>query len=151
MALQPETQRQRGWPWLAIAAACMALSLWAWWSETRSAAETETAASGQQDGGTVGLGEAASTASRMDAPEFLPPEVLAEGPLPQPQPGQLRPDAKGRRPRKHQVALNRGCWVAVPMDPEECVELRGQMLKGVCYVPSIPPERPPASSPGRRR
>jgi hypothetical protein len=151
MALQPGAHTQRGRPWLAIAATCMALSLWTWWSETRSAAETETTASDQQDGGTVGLGEAASTASRMDAPEFLPPEVLSEGTLPQPQPGQTRPDAKGRCPRKHQVALNGGCWVADPMDPEKCTDLRGQMHKGVCYVPLIPPERPPASSPGRKR
>jgi hypothetical protein len=146
MALQPEAHTQRGQPWRAIAAACMALSMWAWWSETRSAAETETAASGQQDGGTVGLGEAASTASRMDAPEPLPPDVLSEGTLPQPQPGQIRPDAKGRCPRKHQVALNGGCWVTAPMAHGGCAELRGQMLKGVCYVPSIPPERPPTST-----
>ncbi len=142
---------QHGRPWLAIAAACMALSLWTWWSETRSVAEKETAASGQQDGGTVGLGEAASTASRMDAPEYASPEVLAEVNLPKPQPGQTRPDGKGRCPRKHQVALNGGCWVASPMAAEGCAELQGQMLKGMCYQPSIPPERPPTSSPGSRR
>ncbi len=77
--------------------------------------------------------------------------MLSEGTRPELQPGQTRPDAKGRCPRKRQVALNRGCWVAVPMDPEGCGELRGQMLKGVCYVPVIPPERPPTSSPKGKR
>jgi serine/threonine protein kinase len=143
------------WPWLTVAA-CLALIVWACWAasgksgENTSIAQARTEDSGQQDAGTAGLGEAASTASRVGGPEEPSvQELLAEEPLPEPQPGQMRPNAKGRCPHKRQVVLNRACWV--PMDPEECEALgsngNGQLFKGRCYVPALSPDRPSTSQP----
>ena len=74
---------------------------------------------------------------------------LAEDSLPEPVPGQLRPDAKGRCPHKRQLALNGACWV--PMDPEECEALgsNGKLFKGRCYVPVLSPNRPSTTHPTR--
>jgi hypothetical protein len=71
---------------------------------------------------------------------------LTEDTLPEPLPGQTRPDAKGRCPLKGQVVLNKGCWFEAAVDREGCAELDGQMLKGTCYVPFIPRGRRPNSS-----
>ncbi len=72
---------------------------------------------------------------------------MSEDTLPEPQPGQVRPDEKGRCPRKWLVALNGACWTE--WEPEKCEELGGQMFKGTCYVPFIHPgrKRPPTSDP----
>jgi hypothetical protein len=72
---------------------------------------------------------------------------MAEEPLPEPQPGQLRPDAKGRCPRKQQVSLNGGCWMVSSSESEDCAALGGQMFKGTCYLPLPAPKRRPTSSP----
>jgi hypothetical protein len=34
-----------------------------------------------------------------------------------------------------------GCWAEATGEPEKCLELGGQMFKGSCYVPFIPPGR----------
>ena len=74
---------------------------------------------------------------------------MSEDTLPEPQPGQMRPDEKGRCPLKGLVALNGGCWSETTGDPEKCQEFGGQMFKGTCYMPVVPPgrKRPPISSP----
>ena len=74
---------------------------------------------------------------------------MSEDTLPEPLPGQVRPDEKGRCPRKGLVALNGGCWAETAWEPEKCQKLGGQMFKGTCYVPFIPPgrSRPPTSDP----
>src|SRR5690349_16369748 len=87
--------------------------------ENASAAQGESAEADPPDAGPVGLGDAVASASTQDSPETLGPKVMAAETIPEPQPGQTRPDAKGRCPRKRQVALNGGCWVTVSADQEE--------------------------------
>jgi predicted Ser/Thr protein kinase len=144
--------RTRG-PLRALAAAALTVALWAWWvapgtppRENPSGARPEV---GQEEAGPVGLGEAVVSGSTMDAPEPSERKALTEDTLPKPLPGQTRPDAKGRCPHKRQVALNGGCWVGVNSDREKCEALHsnGYMYKDICYVPVIPPGRPPTSQP----
>ncbi len=80
-----------------------------------------------------------------ESPEPSVHAPLAEDTLPEPLPGQLRSDAKGRCPRKCQVALNGVCWVPSSMDREECEALgsTGKLFKGLSFclhlaVGSIP-------------
>ena len=119
--------------------------------ESAPVAQAENAEKGQPEAGPVGLGEAVASASTEDSPETLGPQAMAAETPPEPQPGQTRPDAKGRCPRKQQVALNGGCWMAFSVDQEACTELRGHLYKGTCYLPFIPPGRPPTSSPADQR
>ncbi len=160
-ALPPPPQRARPpaparprWSWLAMAAGLM-LVVGAGWKlaqrleEQASLAQARAGVTSQPDAGTAGLGEAVSAASTAEVPEPAVHEPLAEDTLPEPQPGQLRPDAKGRCPHKRQVVLNGACWV--PMDPEECEALgsNGKLFKGRCYVPALFPGRPSTSHPTR--
>jgi serine/threonine protein kinase len=143
--------------WLAAVAAVLALALWTRWMplgeslESAFVAQPENADGGQPEAGPVGLGDAVASASMEDSSETLGPKVMAEETLPEPQSGQTRPDAKGQCPRKRQVALNGGCWMTVSADQEECMELRGQLYKGTCYLPYVPPRRRPTSSPADQR
>jgi hypothetical protein len=146
-------------PWrssLAMAAASLTLAAWAWWAALGQAVENPSAlrqaagSTDQENGRTAGLGEAASTASMEDSPDASVREVLAEDTLPEPVPGQARPDAKGRCPHKRQVALSGGCWGRLNLDREKCEEVSGHMSKDTCYVPILPPGRPPTSSPTRK-
>jgi hypothetical protein len=144
----------RSWrPWLATAAAAGALATWAGWrargtnEDSTRAAQTTAAAAEQADVCTEGLGETAASAAGVDSPAPLVPEVLAGETLPEPLPGQTRPDAKGRCPHKRQVAVNGGCWMATSLDQEGCELVGGQMYKGSCYMPMIPPGRPSTSAP----
>jgi serine/threonine protein kinase len=148
----------RSWRlWLAAGAASLLLATWTRWMtpgesvESASVAQTENAEEGQPEEGPVGLGEAVASASTEDSPETLGPRVMAEETPPEPQPGQTRPDAKGRCPHKRQVAFNGGCWMTVSADPEECAEISGHLYKGTCYLPSTPPGRPPTSNPADQR
>lgn len=150
--------RLRSWrPWLAAGAAGLALLTWTKWMapgvsvESPPVAREESAEAGQPDASPVGLGDAVASASTEGTPEPLGSQVMAENTLPEPQPGQTRPDARGRCPRKRHVALNGGCWVASPLDREECEEIRGRTYKGTCYQPVIPPGRSPTSSPADQR
>jgi serine/threonine-protein kinase len=140
--------------WLAAASMGGALALGAGWMlraqlgaevERRHAAVSE----GEGDGGTVAVGDTALTAP---VPPTRPPSawasVAVDLPL-RPLPGQRRPDARGRCPLKAQVPINGGCWIRLPVEPENCKE-EGYVYKGGCYVPSFPPARPPTSSPAER-
>jgi serine/threonine protein kinase len=149
--------RENGWPrraWLTMATAGLALLAWAWWTSSRtslmppSSLRPDTALSHQEDGGTKGLGEAASPASAVTSPDSSDPQVLTQDTLPEPLPGQLRPDATGRCPHKRQVALNSGCWV--PLAREECEALNGQIFRGRCYVPAMSSQRQPPFRPARK-
>jgi eukaryotic-like serine/threonine-protein kinase len=154
---QPERVRLRVpthslWPWLAVAAG-LTLLVWAGWAvsnrpeETTSLAQARTEAARQHDAGTAGLGDATSTASTTQPPEHKPP---SEDTLPDPQPGQVRPNAKGRCPHKRQIALNGACWVPSDMDREQCEALgNGKLFKGRCYVPAQSQEHPSTSHPTR--
>jgi hypothetical protein len=142
-----------GWPWLALAAACLAVALWARPdprgepSEEAAHAHAEASEEDAPDVGTQGLGEAAAATALEQAPAASLHEKLADEPLPEPQPGQLRPDAKGQCPHKRQTALNKGCWLETSLDREGCAQINGQMFKETCYVPIILPGRPHTSSP----
>jgi serine/threonine protein kinase len=68
----------------------------------------------------------------------------AQEPLPEPRPGQTRPEAKGRCPGRTQVLINGGCWVENPvMTAETCTENGYVFLKGKCYAPALESPRRP--------
>jgi hypothetical protein len=142
-----------GWPWLTLAATCLAVVLWARPaprgepSEEPALAHAEASEEDAPDAETRGLGETAAATALEQGPAASLHEKLAEEPLPEPQPGQLRPNAKGQCPYKRQTALNKGCWFETSLERELCAQLNGQMYKGKCYQPLIPPGRPPTSSP----
>jgi eukaryotic-like serine/threonine-protein kinase len=145
---------RRRWPWLATVASGLMLAGWVGWgwvgklAAKSSVLSATTTGAGRADAGTAGLGEAVSAASTVDAPE---PSIqaMAEEPLPEPMPGQTRPDAKGRCPHKRQVVLNGACWI--PFDPEACEAsvASGQVFRGKCYVPALPRNHPSTSGPSR--
>ncbi len=149
------THVRRWWPRLAVAAAGLALIAWAWWAtrgrsvELPSVSRTEAGSVDRPDAGTVGLGSAASTVSVESAPDASVPEMMAEDSLPEPLPGQTRPDSKGRCPGKGQLALNGGCWILLTLEREECEE-SGYVFTSRCYGPvlSHPRKRQPTSHPG---
>jgi hypothetical protein len=153
----PRTPMRSWRPWLAAGAMGLALVMWTRWMtpgesvESASVAQEVRAEADEADAGPVGLGDAVASASTEDSAEAHGPKVMAEDTLPEPQPGQARPDAKGRCPRKRQVSLNGGCWGKLSLDQEGCTDLNGRMYKGSCYLPIIPPGRSPTSSPADQR
>lgn len=159
---RPRAPQWRGWPWLAMAATGLAAgSMTAavgMWLEARDeslrepgVAHVESAEEDSADAGTRGLGEAAAATSMEQPPAPSLQEKVAEEPLPEPQPGQTRPNAKGQCPHKGQIALNKGCWLeTTSLDREGCAASGGHMFKGLCCVPIIPPGRRPTSSPTDR-
>jgi serine/threonine protein kinase len=140
------------WPSLTLAAASLALTVCTWWAAPRaplempSVAHAEASAVEAPDAGPTGLGAAAVTPSLETVSSPQTQDGVTESTLPEPLPGQLRPDEKGRCPPKGLVALNGGCWAEFAWTPEQCSELGGQMSKGTCYVPFIPRGRRPNSS-----
>ncbi len=156
-SIRPRARPRHGWHTWALAAAGLALAIGAWralpgksWQEhERSVARAELAEADSADAGTSGLGDAATSMAVEKTPAVSPEEGLGEDPLPEPVPGQVRPDQKGRCPLKGLVSLNGGCWSEATGEPEKCQELEGQMFKGTCYIPVVPlgRKRPPTSGP----
>jgi serine/threonine protein kinase len=142
----------------AVAVAALILIAWAWWAtrggtvERPTVARTEAGNSDRADAGTVGLGNVATTTSIVGSPDASVPELIAEDSLPDPLPGQTRPDGKGRCPRKEQLALNGGCWVQIPFEREKC-EGNGYVFTTQCYGPVLlhPRKRQPTSQPGTQQ
>ncbi len=138
--------------WLATAAAVGALAMWGVWmapgapEDNLRAASRDTGASGPADAGPVGLGEAAASASIVDAPAPTFSDAMAEDTPPEPMPGQAKPDAKGRCPHKQQVALNDGCWMKTSFEQEQCESVGGSMYQGACYLPIVVPQRRPSAT-----
>jgi serine/threonine-protein kinase len=99
-----------------------------------------------RDGGTVALGDSALTApvSRSQPPSAW--SAISVDLPPRPLPGQRRPDATGRCPRRSEVLINGGCWKRLAVDLKDC-DKDDFVYKGACYSPAFPPERPPTSSP----
>lgn len=147
----PQALTRRAGPWLALAAG-LVLAVWARWtvpgqhSEEPAVARAETTEVDPPGEGPAGLGEAAAT-SMGQSPPSPHQEAMAEEALPEPQPGQTRPDAKGRCPLKRQVALNGGCWLEIDLDRETCEGSGGRIFKKTCYLPTptIPRQHPPTS------
>jgi serine/threonine protein kinase len=153
--LRTRAPRRHAWLWLPAAAAGLALALWAGRTvsheplEPPSVARAEPVKPDSADAGTAGLGDAATVAALDKPPSGATAEGMSQDTLPEPLPGQARPDEKGRCPHKGLVSLNGGCWKETAWEPETCLPLGGQMFKGTCYVPFIPPgrKRPPTSDP----
>jgi eukaryotic-like serine/threonine-protein kinase len=155
-AFRPRFSAQARLRRTAAAAMVLMLAGGAWWAVSDMAEEPHAlarheagSAHPEDDDDTTGLGEAASLGAVQALPAPSAREVLAEEPLPEPTQGQARPDAKGRCPKKWQVALNGGCWTPVKGEREACEALGGQLFKGTCYVPITTAGRPPTSHPTR--
>ncbi len=151
---RPERSRTpgqpRAWkPWLTLAAAA-ACAVWLWSSKWAPRAFNAQA----PDTGTAALGDTSPTESQAATASPEENKPLAQEPLPQPRPGQARPDEKGRCLGPRQVPINGGCWVEqLPMSVEECVAGGYVPFQGKCYLPApAPPRKPaPTSSPGEAR
>jgi hypothetical protein len=142
--------------WWMTAAAAVVLAMGAWWAvlghrvHKPSAVENAANGAGKADAGTAGLGETAAVCT-MEAPEPTFSATMSEETPPEPLPGQAQPDAKGRCPRKGQVALNDGCWAQVPFERDECEAKGGSIFKSTCYLPVFPLKRGPTSSPSNKQ
>ena len=142
--------RARTWKlWLTLAAAG-AGAVWLWSSNRVPRALNAQA----PDAGTTAVGDTSPTEpqSATASPEENKP--IAQQPLPQPLPGQARPNERGRCPGHKQAPINGGCWVELlPMSAEECVKSGYVPFQGKCYLPApAPPKKPaPTSSPGEAR
>ncbi|WP_164013957.1 serine/threonine protein kinase [Pyxidicoccus trucidator] len=149
-------RRVARWPWFAAAAGlggALALSAGGV-LRVPAIEEPATAPLAQQeesrDGGTVAVGDTALTAPVAPGREPSVWSTIAVEMPPKPLPGQSRPDATGRCPRRMQVPLNGGCWVKVSIsDMKECDE-SAYVYKGGCYEPAFPSPRPATSGPTRR-
>jgi serine/threonine protein kinase len=131
-------------PWLALAAGGVAaVLLWTVWPVLASIQW----APGSQvtEEGASAVGDSAPTAPLASAQPASEAEPVAQEPLPEPRPGQARPDAKGRCPGRMQVPINGGCWVDVSsaMDAQTCTETGHVLFKGRCYSPSFAPAQKP--------
>jgi hypothetical protein len=143
-------ERVRGWlPWLAAA---MALGLWPGETDSVSIVERRTGGHGisaeaRRKEEAVSVGDTALSSSEADAKAASGEAITVEVPN-QPLPGQRKPNAKGRCPRK-QVAINGGCWLKVDFDVDECRGTVYHLYQGGCYVPAYEPARKPTSAPGQ--
>ena len=158
---RPQVRARVPRPWLALTAvgACAAL-LWharpvhsppgLMTPSTPQASDSQA-----PDAGTAAVGDTAPT--EPQAPPSPPTEKkpLAQEPLPEPRPGQARPDKRGQCPGRKQVPINGGCWIDVSslMDIQACAESSYVLFKGKCFVPApAPPKKPqPTSSPPEAR
>jgi serine/threonine protein kinase len=151
----------RAWrPWLGLAAASVsAVLLWTLQPvpappEHVSSSTPRASDSQVPDAGPAAAGDTAPTAPVVSAHPPSKPKPVAQEALPEPRPGQTRPDEKGRCPGRTQVPINKGCWVEqTSMTAEACTENGYVLLKGRCYTPALaPPKRPvPTSNPAKAR
>jgi len=160
---RPRPQRRaRDWkPWLELTAvgACAVL-LWHA-RPVRSPAHpmivSAPRASDSQasDAGTSAVGDTVPTEPGASTTPSTQKEPLAQEPLPEPRPGQLRPDKRGQCPGRNQVPINGGCWIDVSslMDAQACAESGYVVFNGKCFGPALaPPKKPqPTSNPVEAR
>jgi len=154
--------RLRAWrPWLAVAAAAGFAGL-LWNVAPVSVPPQRVSASSpgaldfqSPDAGTSAVGDASPTQKQAPAPPAQEKKPVAQQPLPEPRPGQTRPDKRGQCPGRKQVLINGACWIDVSasMSTDECVENGSVLFKGRCYEPVQPsPKQPqPTSSPPEAR
>jgi hypothetical protein len=69
----------------------------------------------------------------------------AQEPLPEPRPGQIRPDKKGQCPVRQQIPINGGCWIDVNSlaDAQACAGSGYVFFQGRCFVPALESPRKP--------
>ena len=153
--------RLRAWsPWLAVAAgAGFAVLLWnvapAPRQPQRLSANSPRASDFQPpDAGTSAVGDTSPTQKQAPPPPAQEKQPMAQESLPEPRPGQIRPDKRGQCPGRRQVPINGGCWFEVlGMSAEECVENGSVRFEGRCYGPALAPSKKPrpTSSPPEAR
>ncbi len=153
--------RVRAWkPWLALAAAGLsAVLLWTLQPiRVRpghgSASTPQASDANAPEPDPTAVGDTSPTAPLASAQPPSKQKPIAQETLPEPRPGQTRPDEKGRCPGRKQVPLNGGCWVeSSSMSAEDCTESGYVRFKGKCYSPALaPPKKPlPTSSPAKAR
>jgi len=154
--------RTRAWkPWLALAAAgACAVLLWSSQRVPLPSGPVSVSTPGASDAhapdaGTAAVGDSLPTEPQTSAPAPTEKQPLAQEPLPEPRPGQARPDAKGRCLGRKQVPINGGCWIDVSpaIDAQDCTESGYVLFKGRCFGPAqAPPRKPaPTSSPVEAR
>jgi serine/threonine protein kinase len=153
---------ERAWtwkPWLAVAAlgVCVLLLcsvLIAPFPPGHvSSGPRQSSESQAPDAGTAAVGDTSPTEPQAPIPPSTQKKPLAQESLPEPRPGQTRPDGKGRCPGSKYVAINGSCWLELfQMTAEECVENDGVLFKGKCYAAVLPPPKKPqpTSSPSRK-
>ncbi|HEX8704282.1 MAG TPA: hypothetical protein VF815_35955, partial [Myxococcaceae bacterium] len=145
-------RRERAWkPWLALAAvgACAVLG----W-HTQRVSPPAGPMSGNplraSDADTAAVGDPAPTAPRASTSPPTGKKPLAQGPLPEPRPEQLRPDKKGQCPAPKQVPINGGCWldVSTSTDAQTCAASGYVLFQGKCLVPALAPSKTPQPTSG---
>ena len=99
-----------------------------------------------KDGGTVAVGDAVLTAPLSPIPPPSTWSTIALDLPPKPFPGQMRPDANGRCPRKGLIVIHGGCWLKLDVALTDCDE-NGYVYREGCYAAVFPPTRPPTSGP----
>ncbi len=139
------------WPWVAVIglAGPLVLSL-GWRPQAGAAVEMSwghpVVTAETTDGGTIAVGDSVFAAPVATAQIPSAWSAISLDLPPRPFPGQTRPDASGRCPRKVHVPIQGGCWVKLAVDPKDCAE-DGYVYKGDCYLPAYPSSRPATSSP----
>ncbi|HLL03306.1 MAG TPA: protein kinase [Myxococcaceae bacterium] len=159
------TAKERAWkPLLALAAAVVVVAVVVPWSKPgpgpaspeHVAANPPGQAQAQApDAGTAAVGNRAPAEPRAPTAPPTDEKPLAQEPLPEPRPEQLRPDRRGQCPGRKQVPINGGCWsdVSSLMDAQSCAENGYVLVKGKCFSPALaPPKKPqPTSNPPEER
>jgi hypothetical protein len=145
-----QTRRERTRKWLPWLAAAMALGLWP--EETGSVRTVKrltvphgVPSEAQRKEDAVSLGDSAMSSSDTSTKSPAHRAITVEVPT-QPLPGQMKPDAKGRCPKKL-VPINGGCWGQVNFDVEQCHGSVFYVYQGGCYAPAYEPARRPTSAP----
>jgi hypothetical protein len=148
--LEPERKHVPRWSlWSAVAIAAVLLLVWAIRAldvqpERASQREHLASAEDRPDAGTTDLGDAVPAAplASTHAPDRQ--KAIGQDTPPEPFPGQLRTDAKGRCPGQEQIPINGGCWTeARAKDVEACAQNGYVFFKGRCYSPALAPRRKP--------
>ena len=137
--------RARAWrPLLAMAAMAGFGALL--WNVAPGLGQTQQRASDFQspDAGTSAVGDTSPAQPPVPTPPSQEKKPVAQEPLPEPRPGQTRPDKSGQCPGRRQVLINGACWLEwLQMSAEECAENSYVPFKGKCYAPAHPPPKKP--------
>jgi len=140
----PEQGKSRRWlPWLA---AVLAVGLWPGETGSPRTVPQPTAAHRMSRKERVSLGDTTQSAEAVLAKSPARDRISEDLPT-EPFAWQLKPDSKGRCPRR-QVALNGGCWAKVNYELEDCAGI-GFVYQGGCYVPARANVKVPTSAPKR--